>query len=325
MLENVETSIFEGFLNPAMTDMNAAICGLKISDIAAGRQLAEIGATLTRLQQDRKEKVNRIVEQSLPDLSSDTLTRLKNNYPGFVDQVVLTTFQEHRKIFGLFTSPGTANALILLKARLAHFLNTHREEELREIDKLIANFSESKQTSEKTRMTRESFIDSLEKLELSNGTTDATTSKLVKRIASQSRQLAAQLIDLRKRKAGHVASYMEHNQTPYDDSMWIYLGLDSLSGHGAQTLMAADGNTHSNYPHVNYTGQAHVHHHFWQTNQTVYTYPDTSTQYDSNNVIDNVYQTFNDATTGTNDTYYSDSNFDSGNNIQTDDNLGAYS
>lgn len=97
-------------------------------------RINEVSLLIEKELKSRQQYIRQTVEkQFLPDLGAKSLARLRQSVPQFVAPYVISTFNDHRKLFGIIPRPGTAAALTLMRAKLANYLDQNRFGKLVEI------------------------------------------------------------------------------------------------------------------------------------------------------------------------------------------------
>jgi len=99
----------------------------------------------------------------LPDLSEATLRKLRDKLPLYLSHEVLQAFSDYRKVLGIFTRPGTAAVLTLLRTKLASFLDRSMYGKLIEIDQRLSQLGEQRDQLSKSATELANTISLLEK------------------------------------------------------------------------------------------------------------------------------------------------------------------
>ncbi|MCH8622773.1 hypothetical protein [Undibacterium sp. TS12] len=234
---------YAALLDPNLSDLEVAIAGLKLSIQAMKESLAARNAMLEPRQAQRRQLVDSQVQSLLPDFSSTTLMALEQQCPGFVDDLVRETFRENRKILGLFTRSGSGHALVVLKTRLAYYLERHQGKGFEVLDEEIAAIRKLVEATEQLRFANQNLLQSLERLRDSGAVIPPDLQEDITRLAARTRELARRYL-----KGGATTAEPDYSSNSvstndyysyrYDDHRaWVYLGsindLDAVADTAA--------------------------------------------------------------------------------------------
>jgi len=126
-------------------------------------RLAEISADVDEQMKVRRKFLQESAADYLPDLSEATLRKLRDKLPLYLTHEVLQAFSDYRKVLGIFTRPGTAAVLTLLRTKLASFLDRSMYGKLTEIDQRLSHLGEQRDQLSKSATELANTISLLEK------------------------------------------------------------------------------------------------------------------------------------------------------------------
>ncbi|MFZ6712050.1 hypothetical protein [Undibacterium sp. TC9W] len=240
---------YAALLDTALSDIDVAIAGLKLSTQATKEQIAAQSALLEQQRAARKQALEGQVERVLPDFSSAALLALEQHFPGFVDDLVRETFRENRKILGLFSRSGSDNAMIILKTRLAFFLNHQQGSYFDALDEQVMAVKGLIQNLEQLYYGDLDLLQALEELRGLSGDIPPAMQRQIHQLAMQTRELAARRV--RGGAPGpaaendYPASDMTSNYSYDDNRAWIYLGTVSYTDNAYYGHVDTSTGTHS--------------------------------------------------------------------------------
>lgn len=335
MPKSNDISAYTALLNRSLSDMSVTTMGLQIALTVMQDKLVGLDVSQQQLQQQRKNLKDDAVLSALPDFSHDTLDRLKEEYPEFVDDTVLDAFKKNRTWFGLFSNPDSTNNLTLLKARFGFFLDSYKYGYIIDYDEQIAKINQEKGPLERASISTERFLVKLDRLETLHATDREDIEDTIKSLAENSRHIAslavrANMLQQDAQSAGNRTAHQRQMHSTYNSKMWIDMVEDNAlwsfvddEPTARPAKYAGSANSHNRYVFNN--GQSQPSHTYQQNRRTAPSHRHSTQNYYSTQYIDNNYfdNTVNNMQTDNTDQYSSDNYV--GDSIQTDDSLGAYS
>ncbi|MFZ6718809.1 hypothetical protein [Undibacterium sp. Ji49W] len=216
-----------------MAYMDVVYMALDNAMLAMQQQIEDLYKVQESRQAQRQQVIKRTVEDLLPGFYTGTLNQLQAVCPGFVDAVVLIAFEEHRPWLGILPRPGTAKALATLQTRLAFYFDTRVElDKVENLDQDLAAINEQINDLQKKRQETVDIISMLKKSQNTNVALPAEVSSYIDQIFKRAVAMPASgstMASIKRKESEEQwrqrRKYYAHS-TYYDNYAWYSMAHD---------------------------------------------------------------------------------------------------
>lgn len=233
-------------------DITGAITTLSNTLASMERRLADFTTQISAAKQRRREQLNRLVTTLLPDISNQTMARLKQEVPLFaVDHKILVTFEQNRKILWAFKPSGYDAALALLQAQLKLYLE--QQGVVSTEDQSIQQLESDKAATASQQSEALEILQLMEKALHSAAFLPPEAIHGINTLAQRGRNLTGTDLNRASSKGGQFANGTVPSSSESDMDLWLWMVADIPTSFRTLILDSLSHHHDSNSSHLSAT------------------------------------------------------------------------
>jgi len=209
-------------------DLDGALAAIaKAIESMSSRQVI-ISNEISALCRRKRERLDARVEFLLPDISSDTMVRLKAEVPTFAsDSKVVAAFVQNKRIFGIFKTARYDETLALLRTQLKLFVE--RQGLVKEDDQAILQVESVRSALLLQQSSAHEMLSLLERARSKQARLRAETAASINMLASRGRMMGSnaspRALPQVKRVSSGPKSATSSSKDDGDD-IWLWMMTD---------------------------------------------------------------------------------------------------